>query len=70
MNKELLLMKVAEAEITTTSLAELMGLSRNGWYKKLESVGVWTQKDMNNLQMILNLSDKEVMEIWFDNKGE
>lgn len=47
------------------ALSEVIGLSRNAIFKKRKGISKWTTGDITKIKETLDLTDMEVMEIFF-----
>lgn len=65
LNKE-----IEESGITITAIAKKIGITREGFYKKLNNETEFKASEISALQRILNLSNEKRDEIFFANKVE
>lgn len=67
MNVNKLKGKIVERGLTVGKLAEEIGIERSTFYRKLKKNGATlTIKEVNLIVMVLGLTEKEAMEIFFN----
>ena len=69
-NSEKLNNEIAESGITITAIARKIGITREGFYKKLNNETEFKASEISALQNILNLSNKKRDDIFFAKKVE
>lgn len=62
--------EIAESGITITAIAKKLGITREGFYKKLNNETEFKASEISALQGILNLSNKKRDDIFFAKKVE
>ena len=62
--------EISESGITITAIAKKIGITREGFYKKLNNDTEFKASEITALQRILNLSNKKRDEIFFANEVE
>lgn len=62
--------EISESGITITAIAKKIGITREGFYKKLNNDTEFKASEITALQKILNLSNKKRDEIFFANEVE
>lgn len=61
---------IDESGITITAIAKKLGITREGFYKKLNNKTEFKASEVKTMQNILNLSNKKRDEIFFAEKVE
>lgn len=69
-NKVLLKEAIKERGISITFLAKKIGISREGFYKKMNGTTEYKVSEVSKIKKILNLTDKDIDEIFFDKNSE
>lgn len=69
-NSNMLSTAIAESGITVTAIARKLGITREGFYKKLNNETEFKASEIKSMQDILNLSNKRRDAIFFANKVE
>lgn len=59
---------IVEREKTQAEIAELIGMSRSTFYRKMEDGSTFSIQDVNNMIKLIPLSDKEAIDIFFNYK--
>lgn len=62
--------EIENSGITITAIAKKIGITREGFYKKLNNETEFKASEISALQRILNLSNEKRDEIFFANKVE
>lgn len=62
--------EIDESGITITAIAKKLGITREGFYKKLNNETEFKASEISTLQRILNLSNEKRDEIFFAEKVE
>lgn len=62
--------EIAESGITITAIAKKLGITREGFYKKLNNETEFKASEISAMQGILNLSNKKRDDIFFAKKVE
>lgn len=62
--------EIADSGITITAIAKKIGITREGFYKKLNNETEFKASEISALQKILSLSNKKRDEIFFAKKVE
>lgn len=62
--------EINDSGMTITAIAFKMGISREGFYKKLNNETEFKASEISALQKILNLTSERRDEIFFANKVE
>lgn len=65
MNEVLLSAKIESSKLSKTFLAESLGLTRQGFYNKLNGTSEFKGSEIKRLSAVLGLSDAEKDEIFF-----
>lgn len=69
-NSEMLSNEITESGITITAIAKKIGITREGFYKKLNNETEFKASEILALQKILNLSNEMRDEIFFAKEVE
>lgn len=64
-NKELLTDEIAKSGLKITFIASKLGITREGFYKKINNETEFKASEVARLQEILNLSNRKRDEIFF-----
>lgn len=64
-NNAKLVGKIAEKGFTKSSIADEIGISRSGMWKKFQGQYSWTLEDIYGLSKVLELTSDEILAIWF-----
>ncbi len=67
-NSVLLKKRIKGKGISITLLAEKVGISREGFYKKMNGITEFKISEVLRIKKILNLSEKDANEIFFNEK--
>ena len=62
--------KISNSGITITHIAKGLGITREGFYKKLNNDTEFKASEISSMQKILNLSNKERDDIFFAKEVE
>lgn len=62
--------EITDSGITITAIANKIGITREGFYKKLNNETEFKASEISTLQKILRLSNKKRDEIFFANEVE
>ena len=65
-NSVLLKKRIKGKGISITLLAEKVGISREGFYKKMNGITEFKISEVLRIKKILNLSEKDANEIFFN----
>ena len=65
MNLELLVNKIEESKISRSTIAETIGITRQGLYNKLDGKKEFKVSEINQLSKILKLTSNEREAIFF-----
>lgn len=66
MNLNLLKSLIDKSEFTKNEIAEYLGITRQGFYNKLNGIKEFKASEINKLSHMLSLSDKSFSEIFFN----
>lgn len=66
MNLELLLSKIEQAKISRNTIAEKLGITRQGLYNKLDGKKEFKVSEINLISKMLNLTSDERDAIFFN----
>ena len=69
MNTYLLMAKLYSRKITQKELAKRLEIDRSTLYRKLSGASVMTVSDVRAITRELNLSQNEIMDIFFSEQG-
>lgn len=69
-NSELLSEVISEFGITITALSKRIGITREGFYKKLNNETEFKASEISAIQQILQLTNEKRDEIFFGEKVE
>lgn len=69
-NTELLSKEISDSGMTITAVAKKLGITREGFYKKLNNETEFKASEISSMQKILNLTNKKRDEIFFAQKVE
>lgn len=64
-NNNKLVGKIAEKGFTKSSIADKIGVSRSGMWKKFQGQYAWTLDEIYALNKELELTPEEILTIWF-----
>jgi len=62
--------EISDAGITITAIARKLGITREGFYKKLNNETEFKASEISTMQKILNLSNRKRDDIFFAEKVE
>lgn len=65
-DKNLLRYHMAKKEINNNKLAKLLGISESSLYRKINGASDFTRNEIQIIRKELDLSDAEVMDIFFN----
>jgi len=68
MNRSILESVIKEKGMKKYALADKIGISRSAFYAKIAGVTEFSNSEIQALKVNLNLSDKELMRIFFDDE--
>ena len=66
MQKKKLKATLTLREVSVEDLCSDIGMSRSAWYRKVSGGSEFTREEIAQIAMRLNLSEKEVVDIFFD----
>lgn len=69
-NTEVLSKEISNSGITITAIAKKLGITREGFYKKLNNETEFKASEISAMQRILNLSNKKRDDIFFAKEVE
>ena len=69
-NTEVLSEEITNSGITITAIAKKLGITREGFYKKLNNETEFKASEISAMQRILNLSNKKRDDIFFAKEVE
>lgn len=69
-NSKMLSNEIADSGITITAIAKKIGITREGFYKKLNNETEFKASEISALQKILNLSNQKRDQIFFAKEVE
>ena len=69
-NTEVLREEITNSGITITAIAKKLGITREGFYKKLNNETEFKASEISAMQRILNLSNKKRDDIFFAKEVE
>ena len=69
-NTEVLSEEITNSGITITAIAKKLGITREGFYKKLNNETEFKASEISAIQRILNLSNKKRDDIFFAKEVE
>lgn len=69
-NTEALSEEISNSGITITAIAKKLGITREGFYKKLNNETEFKASEISAMQRILNLSNKKRDDIFFAKEVE